>query len=304
MKARISFVLVMLGVLLLTSSAAGASPQVYPELAVDPFPVRINEIAPRPAPGGHDWVELHRARAPFVHYLAVLPKGAAAAVAGVSRAEPLADPDISGWQISDQDGHNYTIPAALPPAPVGAFIVVHFDGLGPGADDYSFADGVAHLHTPAGLADIFDDGADQVALYTDSTHNASTIRDFVAYGGPPGGDADDAVAAGLWSADTYIGPTAQAPGNDVLGVGGSAGVYPGYGPIRSTIGPSTAHHKPRPARPIQPRRPTSATRPTASSPPIIRSRLAGPTWPARSATGWRWTTTRASDRRCWPRMCR
>ncbi len=178
MKAKVSFVLVMLGVLLLASSAAGANPQVDAPLAVDPFPVRINEVMPRPSSGGHDWVELHRARASFVHFLPVLSKraGANAAAESVSLAEPFADPDISGWQISDQDDHNYTIPAALPPAPVGTFIVIHFDGLGPGADDYSFADGVAHLHTPAGLADIFDDEADQVALYTGSTHNPATIR--------------------------------------------------------------------------------------------------------------------------------
>ena len=148
------------------------------------------------------------------------------AVADLSAPSDLAL-DISGWQPSDLDGHNYTIPDALPPVPRGGFVLIHFDGLGAGADDYDFSDGVAVLHTPPDLVDIFDDQADQVALYTGTIHNHKTIRDFVAYGGPPGGDADHAVAAGLWPPDGYTGPTTQVPGGEVLTVGGSVGIYPG-----------------------------------------------------------------------------
>jgi len=110
------------------------------------------------------------------------------------------------------------------------------------------------LHSPPGLVDIFHDQADQVALYTGAIHNHKTIRDFVAYGGPPGGDADHAVAAGLWPPDGYTGPTTQVPGGEVLTVGGSVGIYPGkithapagwviYGPAQTTPGA----HNPAPA---------------------------------------------------------
>ena len=49
--------------------------------------------------------------------------------------------------------------------PAGAFVVVVFDGQGAAADDLDFGDNVATLHSPPGLTDIFEDGADQVALY-------------------------------------------------------------------------------------------------------------------------------------------
>ncbi len=138
--------------------------------------------------------------------------------------------DVSGWQVSDQDGNNYIIPAALPPLPPGAFVLIHFDGLGPAADDYDLADGVAVLHAPAGLTDIFDDAADQVALYTSSQHSPATLQDFVAYGGPPADDANDAIAAGLWEAGAFV---SLALGSGVQEAGAvlptrSFGLYPGH----------------------------------------------------------------------------
>ena len=40
-----------------------------------------------------------------------------------------------------------------------------FDGQGAAADDLDFGDNVATLHSLSGMTNIFEDGADQVALY-------------------------------------------------------------------------------------------------------------------------------------------
>ena len=235
MKAKVSSVLgvaLLVTISLLLAGSVAASPQVYATFADNQPAVRINEVMPRPGPGQHDWVELHRPRAPFTIFLPAVRRGAgggAIAVAELAAPNSL-DADISGWQIGDEDGHNYTIPAALPPLPRGAFVLIHFDGLGAAADDYDFSDGKAVLHTPAGLADIFEDQADQVALYAGSSHNPETLRDFVAYGGPPGQDADVAVAAGLWPPDgwvsLHIGSGAEAVGE--VTPNRSTGLYPGH----------------------------------------------------------------------------
>ncbi|HEY66199.1 MAG TPA: VWA domain-containing protein [Caldilineae bacterium] len=196
--------------------------------------IRINEVAPNPSPGQYEWVELYRSRVSFdLFFPRVLRTSSGGAGIEMERAvqrsglSPRAALDISGWQISDQDGNIYTIPDALPPVPQDAFVLIYFDGTGPEADDYDFSDGKAVLHTPPGLVDVFEDDADQVALYTGSEHTADTLIDFVAYGDEPGEEAADAIAAGLWPPEGYTGPTTQIPGGDVLTQGGSIGIYPG-----------------------------------------------------------------------------
>lgn len=200
-----------------TPSATGDPPD--PSF-IDPFVlpdsvVRISEVLARPPAGQHQWVELHRSGpAARLIYLPLVLKAAGQAAAveaaavppdmnAMTEAAPAAspDPDISGWQVSNQSGGNYTIPAALPPVPPGAFILIRFDGQAADKNDYSFSDGLAVLHAPA---NIFVPAADQVALYSEATHNAQTIRDFVAYGGAPGDAASDAISAGLWKAHWWI----------------------------------------------------------------------------------------------------
>jgi hypothetical protein len=242
MKARTRFTLLCtfgLLVALLVTNPTGAAPQPQPvgqaETAAAvawPVVIRINEVMPIPAPGGHDWVELLHVRAPYTLYLPSAGQHAASQTAPqfpASSFQSLASSPISGWQLGDGDGNFYTIPAALPPVPVGARVLVHFDGLGPGADDYDLSDGVAVLHTGLGLVNILENNTDQVKLYTGSTHNSQTIRSFMAYGGPPGLAGSDAIAAGLWPPDGYVGPIGQIPGADALQAAGSLGVYPGQG---------------------------------------------------------------------------
>jgi len=186
--------------------------------------VRINEVMFYPDAGDSEWVELKNDSSSAIN--------------------------IRGLGVTDEDGNWYRIPDALPDVPAGAFVVVIFDGLGSGSDDYDFSDNVATLHTPTGLVDIFEDEADQCALYsvsrfiylplilknytgpippqpTPSTGVfAPPIVAFVAWGGPAEGDDDAAVAAGLWPDEAYIGST-QMPGNEAVLAGGSVGLYPG-----------------------------------------------------------------------------
>ena len=196
--------------------------------------LHINEMLPLPGSGQHQWVEFYRPRTPYFLYLPLVMRGtgsltyfSTAPVGGQSSAP--ADTDISGWHLVNKAGQGYAIPEALPPLPEEVFVLVYFDGLGPGANDYDFSDGLVVLHTPAGLVDTFDPTADQVALYASATHNAQTIRDFLAYGGPPGEGANDAIVAGLWQTDwwveLYIGSGAVAEG-EAVAPDLSIGLYP------------------------------------------------------------------------------
>ena len=106
--------------------------------------IRINEVVFYPPVGSHEWVELR-------NY-------------GVTPA-PMA-----GYRLSDLDGNWYRVPYTLPDVPSGAYVVAVFDGLGADADDYDFSDNVARLHSPPGVVDIFEDDADQCALYGRTTY--------------------------------------------------------------------------------------------------------------------------------------
>ena len=72
---------------------------------------------------------------------------------------------IAGWSLTDEDGNWYDFPRSLPELPAGAFVVVIFDGLGSSQDDRDFGDNVAILHSSASIVAIFEEDADQVALY-------------------------------------------------------------------------------------------------------------------------------------------
>jgi len=132
----------------------------------------INEVMPQPASGECEWVEL-------------LNVG-------------LGPRDISGYEVTDEDGNVYSIPVDLPEVPDGGFVLVYFDGLGAASNDYDFSDNLAVLHASASVVDIFEDDADQVAVYSGSSHSSDTIVAFMAYGGSPGDDAANAEAVRMW----------------------------------------------------------------------------------------------------------
>jgi len=151
-----------------------------------------------PSAGGYEWVELKN-----------------------TGSTPIS---IGGYSVTDEDGNWYRIPNSLPPVPSGDFVVIVFDGVGSAGDDYDFGDNVATLHTPPGLVNIFEDSADQCALYTHipghllylpllmknfeswnppvpqppSDFPAPSIVSFVAWGADPGADATNAIQASLW----------------------------------------------------------------------------------------------------------
>ena len=165
----------------------------------------INEVMFNPSEGEFEWVELKN-----------IGPGAI---------------DISGYSLTDEDDNWYEFPDALPPVPEGAFVVVLFDGVGSGSDDYDFADNTAILHSKAGLVDIFEDDTDQVsvykspaklflplvvksggALFSQNTQPQSSVSlpfpdniiAFVAWGAPPLEDSQNAESSGLWSQSWYV----------------------------------------------------------------------------------------------------
>lgn len=178
----------------------------------------LNEVMPKAAIGAVEWIELHNTDAfqaalylPMIHNNASTTNVAASRTGAVKTLDPATTSllaahtptEISGWQLTNQDGLLYTIPDALPPIPAGGYILIYLDGQGPSADQLQFVNGVAKLHTPPGIVNRLDDAADQVALYRGGNHSAATLHDFVAWGAPPQ-NADDAITSGLWSASAYL----------------------------------------------------------------------------------------------------
>lgn len=166
--------------------------------------IRINEVLFNPVVAQVQWVELYN-------------RGSSAGL-------------LTNHVLTDNDGNDYSIPGALPSVPTGAFVVVYFDGLGSGLDDYDFGDNVASLHTSAGLVAPFDSTSDNVSLYSSLSFGPDELVSFVAWGNPPGPDALDAVLQGVWRSDEDVisvdtfdeveGPMYRLP------VGGSVGVFP------------------------------------------------------------------------------
>lgn len=96
--------------------------------------------------------------------------------------------NMQSWQVSNDAGQNYTLPAALPALPIGTRVRIYFDGTGPTADDYDLSDGLVVLHTPAGLVNVLDNSNGQVSLYSSSTHSTSTLRARQAWAVLGGGE--------------------------------------------------------------------------------------------------------------------
>jgi Mg-chelatase subunit ChlD len=167
----------------------------------------LSEVAPISGTTQPAWVEI-AIDGQYRIYLPLILNNAASSLAS-DMHQPQATSaipglELSGYQVSDEDGNNYTIPAALPPVPLDARVLIIFDGQGAGVDDYDFSDGVATLHSPIGMVGVFESNGDQVALYNSSTHSANTIIDFVAWGQTPGADQNNAVTAGLWLSGTFM----------------------------------------------------------------------------------------------------
>ncbi len=237
----------------------------------------INEIVPLTNENEPQWIELFVNTAPV--FLPLVTGGAAEAQANTvpARTNQTDSAIVGGWQIGDGDGNVYTFPAALPALPPSTYVVLFLDGLGEAADDYDAGDGVVELHTPPGLVNFLD-AVDQLSLYKSNVQTTTSLVDFVAYGDFPLADADQAIAAGEWLADSFAAPTTQIPGGDVLTRGGSIGRYPLQDGNSPEDWGSTNQVNRRSVRPIGRRRPIFAPPSMARSPSPGMSRLAGLTF--------------------------
>jgi hypothetical protein len=166
--------------------------------------IGINEVLFNPDAGGYQWVELKNTGTTAVN--------------------------IGSYRLTNEDGVWYTIPAALPAVPSGAFVVVIFDGAGSVGDEYSFSDNMATLHTEPGFVNILGSVAGQCALYSPGAGSSiylpiilnahqswnpvipgppspfpePSIQSFVAWGSAPENHAAEAGKAGIWSPGSFI----------------------------------------------------------------------------------------------------
>ena len=130
---------------------------------------------------------------------------------------------IAGAVLSDEDGNSYTFPAETPMIEPGMFFIVYFDGL----NDFNIDDEPFVFHTDSDMEDPFDQGGDQLALYSNPELNSQSLVDFVAWGSPPDGEDATAVEAGLWLEGGF---TNSERGGVITGssqAGESIGLFPG-----------------------------------------------------------------------------
>jgi poly(3-hydroxybutyrate) depolymerase len=96
-------------------------------------------------------------------------------ISTVGQPPTLSIANIAGWRLGNDDTW-YAFPANMPVIPAGAKVIVYFDGSGNGADDYDFSDGMAELHTPAGMVNVFPDTAGKAWLYAGDANTPENLR--------------------------------------------------------------------------------------------------------------------------------
>ena len=135
----------------------------------------INEVLPNPG-CGTEWIEIHNLS--------------------------TNDVNIGGWELADEDGFIYRFPD-LTFIPNDGYLTLY---LGSGVADN------LNLFTGEAYAGALGDSEDQVSLYNSSTHDVSTLVDFVQWGSSSladGADDDLAVAAGQWSSGVFVNAPVQ-----------------------------------------------------------------------------------------------
>ncbi len=166
--------------------------------------VLINEVMPKAASDGYEWIEL------------------------VNNSKEAVS--ISGFEIENERGTIYVIPDELQALPVNSVLLIKFDGSDK-SDDFDFNDGKAELHVAPGDAGFFDDAAGYVAMYKSATHDADNIISFISLGEPQDGAQADAVSAGIWQSDKSI-SFARGGGSysnsDLLTANESIGMVPSF----------------------------------------------------------------------------
>lgn len=180
-----------IAILVCASVSLGIAPQAHAGCPRDDL--RLNEVCFLPAVGQHQWVE----------------------VSNIGDA-PV---EAGGVEVLSNGG-SYSLPGDLEAIPKDGIVVVHFDGAGAAANDYSFAgDNKAELHTEAGTVDVLGSPAGYCSLYrVTGAHSKETLLDFVAWGDAPGEAADEAVGKRIWaSGNVHLWTD---PANPPVGPGG------------------------------------------------------------------------------------
>ena len=146
--------------------------------------IRIADTLTNPA-SGPEWVELsvdesltHRTFLPVI--MRPLPPPPTFEVGTPPIPAGATGLSIGGWELSNDAGVNYVVPAALPPLPVGTHVRIVFDGAGATADDYDLSDGLITLHSLTGMLNVFDNSNSQVSIYSSSDHTSATLRAHLA----------------------------------------------------------------------------------------------------------------------------
>lgn len=146
-----------------------------------PPQVVISAVLPNPA-SGPEWVILeYRAlsaeNTPHKLFLPWIATGDAGEkpIDNIGPPPTLNFIDIAGWHMGDGNRW-YTLPHDLPPMPAGTKVIVYYDGLGATHDDYDYGDGIASLHTPAGMVNVLPDTQGVILLYAGDVNTPDNLR--------------------------------------------------------------------------------------------------------------------------------
>jgi hypothetical protein len=140
----------------------------------------ISAVLPNPS-SGPEWVAIENRvfapdKMPHKVFLPWVARPSSSLPIGeVGQPPALTIVDVAGWQLG-YPGMWYTLPHDLPPIPAGARVIVYFDGLSAVENDYDYGDGVAELHTPAGMVNVFPDTKGKVFLYAGDVNTPVNLR--------------------------------------------------------------------------------------------------------------------------------
>jgi hypothetical protein len=165
----------------------------------------ISEVSPAAAPGKPAWIELAVDAQQI--FLPLIARNSSAATSSNSASDETVPPAVAssahGSFVLTFNGQTYALPAALPPVPPNAFVVVVIGVTG--TDDLDFSDGVATLYASNIDTAMFQRGG--YAGLVNTAPATPTIDDFVLWREPFGNaitQTELAVAAGVWPSGAVL----------------------------------------------------------------------------------------------------
>ena len=165
----------------------------------------ISEVSPAAAPGKPAWIELAVDAQQI--FLPLIARNSSAATPSNSASDETLPPAVAssthGSFVLTFNGQTYALPAALPPVPPNAFVVVVIGVTG--TDDLDFSDGVATLYASNIDTAMFQRGG--YAGLVNTAPATPTIDDFVLWRESFGNaitQTELAVAAGVWPSGAVL----------------------------------------------------------------------------------------------------